>query len=99
VLNPKILLLDEPLEGLAPIIVEELLAALTRLMREEGMSAIVVEQNPHKILPVTDRAIILERGTVAHEAASAVLAADRAALETYLGVTGHGPRRGSKGGR
>jgi branched-chain amino acid transport system ATP-binding protein len=94
VLNPKILLLDEPLEGLAPIIVEELLAALTRLMREEDMSAILVEQNPQKILPVTDRAIILERGAVAHEAASAALAADRAVLETYLGITDHGPRRG-----
>jgi branched-chain amino acid transport system ATP-binding protein len=97
VLNPKILLLDEPLEGLAPIIVEELLAALTRLMREEGMSAILVEQNPQKILPVTDRAIILERGAVAHETASAALAADRAVLETYLGITDHGPRRGAKG--
>jgi branched-chain amino acid transport system ATP-binding protein len=99
VLNPKILLLDEPLEGLAPIIVEELLAALTRLIREEGMSAILVEQNPQKILPVTDRAIILERGTVAHEAASAALATDRAVLETYLGITDHGPRRGPKGVR
>jgi len=93
VLNPKILLLDEQLEGLAPIIVEELLAALTRLMREEGMSAILVEQKAQKILPVTDRAIILERGAVAHEAASAALAADRAALETYLGITDQGPRR------
>jgi branched-chain amino acid transport system ATP-binding protein len=94
VLNPKILLLDEPLEGLAPIIVEELLAALMRLTREEGMSAILVEQKAQKILPVTDRAIILERGAVAHEAASAALAADRAVLETYLGITDHGPRRG-----
>ena len=99
VLNPKILLLDEPLEGLAPIIVEELLAALTRLMRDEGMSAILVEQYARKILPVTDRAIILERGSVAHEAASASLAADPAVLETYLGVADQGPRRGSKGGR
>jgi branched-chain amino acid transport system ATP-binding protein len=98
VLNPKILLLDEPLEGLAPIIVEELLAALTRLMRDEGMSAILVEQNARKILPVTDRAIILERGRVAHEAASSALAADRAVLETYLGVTDQGPRRGAKDG-
>jgi branched-chain amino acid transport system ATP-binding protein len=54
VLNPKIMLLDEPLEGLAPIIVEELLAALTRLIRDEGMSAILVEQNPQKILGVND---------------------------------------------
>ena len=56
ILNPRILLLDEPLEGLAPIIVEELLAALTRIIREEGLSAILVEQNAKKILGVTDRA-------------------------------------------
>ena len=96
VLNPKIILLDEPLEGLAPIIVEELLSALNRIIREEGMSAILVEQNPQKILGVTDRAVILERGTVVHEAASAALRANRAVLETYLGVTDQGPRRGVK---
>jgi branched-chain amino acid transport system ATP-binding protein len=94
VLNPKIMLLDEPLEGLAPIIVEELLSALNRIIRDEGMSAILVEQNPQKILGVTDRAAILERGAIVHEAASATLRADRAVLETYLGVTDHGPRRG-----
>jgi branched-chain amino acid transport system ATP-binding protein len=97
VLNPKIILLDEPLEGLAPIIVEELLAAMNRIIREEGMSAILVEQSPQKILGVTDRAVILERGMVVHEAASADLRADRAVLETYLGVTDQGPRRGAKG--
>ncbi len=93
VLNPKVMLLDEPLEGLAPIIVDELLAALRRIIRDEGMSAILVEQNAKKILPVTDRAIILERGCVVHAADSATLAGDRAALETHLGVTDHGPRR------
>jgi branched-chain amino acid transport system ATP-binding protein len=97
VLNPKIILLDEPLEGLAPIIVEELLTALNRIIREEGMSAILVEQSPQKILSVTDRAVILERGIVVHEAASAALRADRAVLETYLGVTDQGPRRGARG--
>lgn len=93
VLNPRVMLLDEPLEGLAPIIVEELLAALRRIIREEGMSAILVEQNAKKILGVTDHAIIIERGAVVHAAASATLAADRAALETHLGVTDQGPRR------
>jgi len=93
VLNPRVMLLDEPLEGLAPIIVEELLAALRRIIREEGMSAVLVEQNAKKILGVTDRAIIIERGVVVHAADSAALAADRAALETHLGVTDHGPRR------
>ncbi len=96
VLNPKIMLLDEPLEGLAPIIVEELLSALNRIIREEGMSAILVEQNSQKILGVTDRAAILERGAIVHEAASAELRADRAVLETYLGVTDQGPRRGGR---
>ncbi|MGA8076415.1 MAG: ABC transporter ATP-binding protein, partial [Xanthobacteraceae bacterium] len=62
-------------------------------IRDEGMSAILVEQNPRKILGVTDRAIILERGSVVHAADSAALAADRAALEMHLGVTDHGPRR------
>jgi branched-chain amino acid transport system ATP-binding protein len=93
VLNPRVMLLDEPLEGLAPIIVDELLAALRRIIRDEGVSAILVEQNAKKILPVTNRAIILERGCVVHAADSATLAADRAALETHLGVTDHGPRR------
>jgi branched-chain amino acid transport system ATP-binding protein len=96
VLNPKIVLLDEPLEGLAPIIVEELLSALTRLIRDEGMSAILVEQSPQKILGVTDHAVILERGTVIYKSTSAALKADRSVLETHLGVTDHGPRRGGR---
>src|SRR5947208_12581531 len=96
VLNPRVILLDEPLEGLAPILVEELLAALRRIIRDEGMSAILVEQNARKVLGVTDRAIIIERGAVVHAADSAGLAADRLALETHLGVTDQGPRRGAR---
>jgi branched-chain amino acid transport system ATP-binding protein len=93
VLNPRVMLLDEPLEGLAPILVEELLGALRRVIRDEGMSAILVEQNAKKILGVTDHAIIIERGAVVHAADSATLLCDRAALETHLGVTDSGPRR------
>ena len=85
--NPRLLLLDEPTEGLAPIIVQELLAALARLLREEGLAAIVVEQHAQKILPITDRALILERGRVVHENASAALLADSGPLERFLGVT------------
>src|ERR1700677_4728949 len=92
-LNPRVMLLDEPLEGLAPIIVEELLAALRRIIRDEGMSAILVEQNAKKILGVTTHALIMERGTVVHAADSARLLNDRAALEAHLGVTDTGPRR------
>ncbi len=96
VLNPRLVLLDEPLEGLAPIIVQELIAALHRVIREEGLSAILVEQNAQKILGVTDRAVILERGSVVHAADSASLKSDRAILETYLGVSEGGPRRGNR---
>ena len=86
--NPKLLLLDEPTEGLAPIIVEELLAALARLFREEGLAGIIVEQHARKVLPITDRALILERGRIVNESPSAVLLADPAPLERFLGVTG-----------
>jgi branched-chain amino acid transport system ATP-binding protein len=86
VLNPRLLLLDEPLEGLAPLIVEELVRVITSLVRDEGMSAIVVEQNPARVLAITDRAVILERGTVVHAAASADLANDEATLDRYLTV-------------
>jgi branched-chain amino acid transport system ATP-binding protein len=87
VLNPKLLLLDEPTEGLAPIIIEELMRALTSLFREEGMAGLIVEQHAQKILKITDRAIILERGAIVHQAASAALAADETTLDRYLGVT------------
>jgi branched-chain amino acid transport system ATP-binding protein len=86
-LNPRLLLLDEPTEGLAPIIIEELLRALQRLFVEENMAGIVVEQHAHKILPITDRAIVLDRGRIVFEASSAALLADGAPLERYLGVT------------
>ena len=92
-LNPRLILLDEPLEGLAPILVEELLQALRRIIRDEGMSAILVEQNAQKVLGVTDRAAIIERGEVVYDGASADLSADRAVLESYLGVTAAGSRR------
>jgi branched-chain amino acid transport system ATP-binding protein len=87
-LNPRLLLLDEPTEGLAPIIIEELLRALRRLFVEDKMAGIVVEQHAHKILPITDRALVLERGRVVLEAASASLLSDGAPLERFLGVTG-----------
>jgi branched-chain amino acid transport system ATP-binding protein len=96
IINPRVILLDEPLEGLAPILVEELLAALRRIIRDEGMSAILVEQNAHKVLGVTDRAAIIERGAVVHEGPSAALSADHTVLESYLGVTAVGERRGGR---
>lgn len=87
VLNPKLLLLDEPLEGLAPIIVEELLRSIARVVRDEGLSAIIVEQNPRLILPITQRAVVLDRGAVVHEGASAALLADSTQLDRWLAVS------------
>ena len=84
VLNPRVLLLDEPLEGLAPILVEELLAALRRIVRDEGMSAIVVEQHPALVLGITDEAIVLERGGIALRESSQLLLAEPQRLERFL---------------
>ena len=87
-LNPKVLLLDEPTEGLAPIVVEELLTALGKITRAGGICSIIVEQNAQKILGLADRVVILERGAIVHDAASAALKADPAVLERHLGVSG-----------
>jgi branched-chain amino acid transport system ATP-binding protein len=85
-LNPKVLLLDEPLEGLAPIIVDELLAALRRIVTGEGMSAIIVEQKARKVLPLTDEVIVLERGAVTYRDTSEALLASPEILEAHLSV-------------
>ena len=89
VLNPKLLLLDEPLEGLAPIIVEELLRAIRRVSRDEGMTAIVVEQHPQMVLGVADDAIVLDRGGIAYRADSQALLDDLTPLDQWLGVSAH----------
>jgi len=86
VLNPRLLLLDEPLEGLAPIIVRELLQSIARVVRDEGVSAIIVEQNPRLVLPITERTIVLERGAVVHDGPSSELLADRNLLDRWLAV-------------
>ena len=90
-LNPRVLLLDEPTEGLAPIIVDELLAALRKIVREEQIAAIIVEQSPRKILPLTDTAIILDRGMIAYQGESAALAGDATTLANLLGVAERTP--------
>ena len=87
-LNSKVLLLDEPTEGLAPIIVEELLKALGTITRSGGICSVIVEQNAQKILGLADRVVILERGAIAHDAESRALKADPSVLERYLGVAG-----------
>jgi branched-chain amino acid transport system ATP-binding protein len=85
-LNPRLLLLDEPLEGLAPVIVEELCAALARMVADEGQSLVLVEQQVAQALALTQRCIVLERGRVVHSAASAAQRKDLAALDRWVGV-------------
>ena len=86
VVNPKVLLLDEPLEGLAPIIVAELLAAIHRITRDEGLAAIIVEQHPQAILRISHRALVLDRGTVVHSSDAQSLLDSPELVDKLLGV-------------
>ena len=86
VLNPTLLLLDEPCEGLAPIIVQELLRAVRRITREEGLSAIIVEQHPQAILAISDTAAVLDRGTVVYTGTAQSLRDQPELLDKLLGV-------------
>ena len=85
--NPQLLLLDEPMEGLAPIIFEELAEAIRQMCAQEGLASVVVEQHPVLTLAMTDEVIVLERGKVIHQGTSQALAADPALLDRMLGVT------------
>jgi len=71
--NPRLLLLDEPMEGLAPIIVQELMGVLRRLIDETGLSVIIVEQHARMTLGLTQRAVVLDRGRVIYDAGSQYL--------------------------
>jgi len=86
VLNPRVMLLDEPLEGLAPIIVGEVLAGLRRIRTEEGTAAIIVEQKARTVLAITDSAVVLYRGRLVHTGSSAELLARPDLLDAYLGA-------------
>jgi branched-chain amino acid transport system ATP-binding protein len=84
--NPRILLLDEPMDGLAPIIVQELVRVIRRLIADEGMSVIVVEQHARLALSLTERAMVLDRGRIVHESDSASLLADGDKLDRLVAV-------------
>jgi branched-chain amino acid transport system ATP-binding protein len=86
VVNPRLLLLDEPLEGLAPIIVSELLKAIARITRDEGLSAIIVEQHPQAILAISDEAVVLDHGSVVHADKARALREAPELLDRLLGV-------------
>jgi len=84
--NPGLLLLDEPLEGLAPIIVEELAAAIRRMTVDEGTAFVLVEQHAEVALSLTDEAIVLERGSIVHRARSQDLLKEHAVLDRLIGL-------------
>jgi branched-chain amino acid transport system ATP-binding protein len=84
--NPSVLLLDEPSEGLAPVIVEELQGALAALRDDEGLTIVLVEQNAHLALDFSPRCVVMDRGMISFDGASAVLKADQARLDQLIGV-------------
>ncbi|QHB55354.1 ATP-binding cassette domain-containing protein [Ralstonia solanacearum] len=86
VTNPVLLLLDEPMEGLAPIIVQELGRAIRALVDDGGMAVILVEQHARLALELTQRALVLDRGRIVHASASADLLADAPLLQRLVAM-------------
>jgi branched-chain amino acid transport system ATP-binding protein len=84
-LRPRLLLLDEPSFGLAPLIVEELFATLRRVNQEMGMAMLIVEQNAALALELAEHAYLLETGRIVMDAPAAVIGADEAIRRSYLG--------------
>ena len=89
-LNPSLLLLDEPLEGLAPVVADTVLTGLERLRREEDLAILLVEQHAKIALGYSERALILDRGRIVHEGPSAELVDDPERLARLMGMTGEG---------
>jgi branched-chain amino acid transport system ATP-binding protein len=84
--NPSVLLMDEPFEGLAPIIVEELAAVMARLRADDAIAMVLVEQRTDVALELAERALVMERGRVVFDDTSARLKADADLLHALVGV-------------
>ena len=84
--NPALLLLDEPLEGLAPVIVDELADAIGRMIADEGTAIMLVEQHTELALSLAREAVVIERGTIALRGSSQTLMADQASLNRLIGL-------------
>ncbi len=84
--NPSVVLMDEPSEGLAPVIVEELARAVRRLREKDALTLVLVEQNMRLALELSPRAVVMERGRIVYDGASATLKGDPAALDRLIGV-------------
>jgi branched-chain amino acid transport system ATP-binding protein len=87
--KPKLLLLDEPLEGLAPVICDQIMEIVTRLATSGDMTILLVEQQIERALDFAERVLVIERGRIAWTGASAELRADRALVDRLLGVGIH----------
>jgi len=85
--NPSLLLMDEPTEGLAPVVVEALAAVLQRLREEGGLSIVLVEQNSRVALDFSPRTVIMSKGRIVHDGESAALRADAERLAQLIGVS------------
>ena len=86
--NPTLLLMDEPLEGLAPVIIDTLIAAFQRLREDDGLTIVLVEQHARLALDFASRAVILDRGQVVYDGPSRALLDDPERLSDLVGVTG-----------
>jgi branched-chain amino acid transport system ATP-binding protein len=84
--NPAVLLMDEPTEGLAPIVVEQLVAVILGLRADAAMAMLLVEQHAELALELAPRCLVMDRGRVVHDGPSAALARDRERLQTLVGV-------------
>jgi branched-chain amino acid transport system ATP-binding protein len=86
--NPHVLLMDEPSEGLAPIIVEELVRILGRLRESGGITLILVEQNTRIAFEFSDRTVVMDRGRITYDGDSETLRSDKDRLDSLIGVSG-----------
>jgi branched-chain amino acid transport system ATP-binding protein len=84
--NPTLLLMDEPSEGLAPVIVEEMARAVKKLTQAGELAMILVEQNTRLALDIAPRALVMDRGRIVYDGASGTLREDPAKLEQLIGV-------------
>jgi branched-chain amino acid transport system ATP-binding protein len=87
--NPAVMLMDEPSEGLAPVIVDELVRAIRHLADARGMTLILVEQNTQLALDISPRTVVMDRGRIIYDGASDALKADRDKLDRLIGIGRH----------
>jgi branched-chain amino acid transport system ATP-binding protein len=86
--NPRVLLMDEPTEGLAPVIVEQLTAALRRLRDAERLAILLVEQNTRVALSFSPRVMVMNRGRIVYDGPGKALATDASQLDALIGIGG-----------